>query len=306
MKAIRFHQYGEAAILRYEDVERPVPGVGEVLVRVAGTSFNPVDATIRAGYLRQVFPVGLPHTPGIDVSGTVAEVGEGVTRFEVGDQVVGFLSMVGDGAAAEYVVAPVEVLAVAPTAIPLGDAAALPAVALTAWQSVVEHAGVRPGQRVLVNGAGGAVGGHAVQLAHQAGAEVVAVAVGRNAERVRGYGADEVVDHTAGAVADQVTGRFDAVFNFAPVPPEVMAALAGVVRDGGVLVTTTTPGPENGVRSVSVFVRSDAAQLAELVDRVDAGKLHVHVAERVALVDLADVHARGEAGALTGKSVVLA
>src|ERR687886_2980051 len=93
MKAVRFHEYGDPSVLRYEDAEQPVPGAGEVRVRVAATSFNPVDGGIRGGYLQGPFPVTLPHTPGIDVSGTVDEVGEGVENFAAGDAVVGFLPM---------------------------------------------------------------------------------------------------------------------------------------------------------------------------------------------------------------------
>ena len=111
MKAIRFHEYGDPGVLRYEDADRPEPAEGEVLVEVAATSFNPVDAGIRAGYLQQVFPLALPHIPGIDLAGTVAALGAGVTGWTVGDQVIGFLPMVPDGAAAEFVVAPAEVLA---------------------------------------------------------------------------------------------------------------------------------------------------------------------------------------------------
>src|SRR6187551_3741154 len=128
MKAVRFHEYGGPDVLRYEDVEQPVAGAGQVLIRVAATSFNGVDGNIRAGFMQGPIPVTLPHTPGIDVSGTVAALGTGVTGFEVGDPVVGFLPMTGDGAAAEYVVAPAEILAPAPTGVPLADAAALPAV----------------------------------------------------------------------------------------------------------------------------------------------------------------------------------
>jgi NADPH:quinone reductase-like Zn-dependent oxidoreductase len=271
-------------------------------VHVAGTSFNPVDATIRAGYLQQIMPVTLPHTPGIDVAGTVAALGEGVTGFTVGDRVVGFLPMTGAGAAAEYVLAPADVLAGAPTAVPLADAAALPAVGLTAWQALFEHADVQAGRRILVHGAGGAVGGYAVQLAVQAGATVVATAGARNAERVRGYGAE-----VPGRDADGVTGQFDAVLNFAPVAPADMAVLAALVRDDGVLVTTATPGPQDdsrGVRSVSMFVHPDAAQLAALVGRVDDGKLGIHVADRITLDELPAVHARNDAGTLTGKTIV--
>ncbi|HVV24183.1 MAG TPA: alcohol dehydrogenase catalytic domain-containing protein, partial [Pseudonocardiaceae bacterium] len=93
MKAVRFHQYGDASVLRYEDVEQPVPGAGEVRLRVAASAFNPVDDGIRGGYLQEVFPVALPHVPGIEVSGTVDAVGAGVTGLKAGDEVVGFLPM---------------------------------------------------------------------------------------------------------------------------------------------------------------------------------------------------------------------
>src|SRR3954453_2208462 len=168
MKAVRFHEYGDPDVLRYEDVEQPVPGAGEVRIRVAATAFNPVDDGIRGGYLRDAFPVALPHIPGIDVAGTVDALGEGVGNVAVGDEVIGFLPMTADGAAAEYVVAPAEILAPAPTSIPLADAAALPMVGLTAWQALFDDAGLAAGQRVLINGAGGAVGGYAVQLAKRA------------------------------------------------------------------------------------------------------------------------------------------
>ena len=103
MKAVRFHEYGDPDVLRYEDVEQPVPGAGEVRLRVAATSFNPVDDGIRGGYLQGPFPVTLPHTPGIDVAGTVDALGDGVENVAVGDAVIAFLSMTADGAAAEYV-----------------------------------------------------------------------------------------------------------------------------------------------------------------------------------------------------------
>src|SRR3954453_22474644 len=106
MKAVRFHQYGDADVLRYEDVEQPIPGDGEVRIRVAATSFNPVDGNIRAGFMQGPIPVALPHTPGIDVAGTVEALGEDAAGVEVGDRVVGFLPMTGAGAAAEYVLAP--------------------------------------------------------------------------------------------------------------------------------------------------------------------------------------------------------
>ncbi len=122
MKAVRFHEYGTPDVLRYEDVEQPVPAAGEVRIRVAATSFNPVDGNIRAGFMQGPIPVTLPHTPGIDVAGTVDVLGEGADRVRAGDQVVGFLPMTGAGAAAESVLAPAGLLTAAPASLPLADA----------------------------------------------------------------------------------------------------------------------------------------------------------------------------------------
>jgi NADPH:quinone reductase-like Zn-dependent oxidoreductase len=305
MKAVRFHEYGDPDVLRYEDVDEPIPGAGEVRIRVAGSAFNPVDDGIRGGYLQGPFPVTLPHTPVID---TVDALGDGVTNVAVGDNVIGFLPMVAGGAAAEYVVAPAEILAPAPTSIPFPDAAALPMVGLTAWQALFDDAGLKAGQRVLINGAGGAVGGHAVQLAKRAGAHVIATASPRSSERVRSAGADEVIDHTTTKVT--VAEPVDVLLNLARIAPEELVALVALVRPGGVVVNTvpTIPTPaddERGVRAVGVFVRSDAGQLAHLVELVDRGELRVDVAERVPLAELPAVHAKAATGELRGKVVVL-
>jgi NADPH:quinone reductase-like Zn-dependent oxidoreductase len=217
--------------------------------------------------------------------------------------------MTADGGAAEYVLAPAEVLAAAPRSIPLADAAALPMVGLTAWQAISEHAGVKAGQRVLINGAGGAVGGYAVQLAKRAGAHVIATASPRSSERVAAAGADEVIDHTTTDVAAAVTEPVDVLLNLAPASPEELVALVGRVRPGGVAVnsvpTAPLPDDEHGVRTVGLFVRSDAGQLAEIVKLVDRDELRVDVAERVPLPELATVHADAATGALPGKVIVL-
>ncbi|SNR39177.1 NADP-dependent oxidoreductase [Actinomadura mexicana] len=310
MKAVRFHEYGEPDVLLYEDVDRPVPGTGQVRVRVAATTFNGVDGNIRAGFMQGPMPLTLPHVPGLDVAGTVDALGEGVGGLEIGDQIVGFLPFVDDGASAEYVLAPAEILAPAPTSIPLTDAAALPLVGLTAWQALFDHAELKAGQRILISGAGGAVGGYAVQLAKAAGAYVIATGSPRSTERVKAAGADEVIDRTTTEVTTAVTEPVDVLLNLAPIDPTEFTALAGLVRDGGVVVSTTVwmPAPadeERGVRGIDLYVRSDPEQLSELVARVDRGALTVDVAERVPLTDLASVHARAAAGTLSGKVVVL-
>ncbi len=308
MKAVRFHQHGTPEVLQIDEVEIPQPGPGEVRLRVAAAAFSPADGGIRAGTLP--FPVALPHIPGYDVSGTVDALGTDVASFAVGDAVVGFLPMTSPGAAAEYAIAPAAVLVPAPSSIPLADAAAIPSVALTAWQALFEHAGLTSGQRVLVVGAGGAVGGYAVQLAKRAGAHVIATASPRSAESVRAAGADEVVDHTASELLDVIAEPVDVLLNLAPITPEQFAALVALVRSGGVVVSTTAwmPAPADearGVRSSVVFVRDDAAQLARIVSLVDSGELRVEVARRVPLTELASIHEQSAAGTLRGKVIVL-
>ncbi|HVV11329.1 NADP-dependent oxidoreductase [Amycolatopsis sp.] len=305
MKAVRYHRYGGTDVLSYEEAAQPAPGPGQVLVKVAATSFNPVDAGIRAGALQEVFPLSFPFVPGIDLAGTVAGLGEGVEGPQVGDAVVAFLPMVADGAAAEFTLAPAGLLATAPRTVDLADAAALPTAGLTAWEALFELAGLRSGQTILINGAGGAVGGYAVQLAKEAGAIVTATASERSAGRVRDYGADTILDYRGTPVTD-AAGPFDVVLNLVPLPPEAIAELLGLVADGGALVSTTTPPPEDSrVRTAHVQVRSDAALLAGLVSRVDAGTLRIDVAGRRPLADLAAVHDEAASGRLKGKTVLI-
>ncbi|MFI8525296.1 NADP-dependent oxidoreductase [Promicromonospora sukumoe] len=308
MKAVRFYETGGAEVLRYEDVEVPEPGAGEVRVQVAGSAFNPADGGMRGGFLP--IPVTLPHVPGYDVSGTVDALGDGVDGLTVGQAVVGFLPMTADGSAAQYVVAPADALVAAPTRIPLADVAGLPSVGLTASQALFEAGGLQAGQRVLINGAGGPVGGYAVQLAKRAGAYVVATASPRSEQVVKAAGADEVIDHTTTPVLDAVTEPVDVLLNLAPIDAEGFAALATRVRDGGVVVSTTprvqTPGDEaRGVRAATVYVHPDADVLAGLVALIDSGDLHVEIARRVPLSELPALHEQADAGQVHGKVVVV-
>ena len=310
MKAMRFHAFGGPEVLRLEDVEEPTPGAGQVRIRVAATSFNDVDATIRAGDAQGRTPVHLPHVPGVDVAGTVDALGPGVDAVAVGDRVVGLLAMTAAGAAAEHAIAPAEALTGAPRRIPLADLAALPLVGLTAWQALFDHGHLTAGQRVLINGAGGAVGSYAVQLAKEARAQVIATAGPRSALRVEAAGADEVIDHTLTDVTAAVCGPVDLVLNLAPVTPEQLAALIPLIRAGGALVTTTVwvPAPSDEarrVRGIDLVVRSDADQLADLIARVSTGELVIDIAQQVALAELPDLHARAATGRLPGKVVVL-
>jgi NADPH:quinone reductase-like Zn-dependent oxidoreductase len=308
MKAVLFHEQGGPEVLQYEEIPTPVPAAGQVRVKVAASAFSAADNGLRAGFLP--IPVALPHIPGYDISGTVDAVGDGVDGFTVGDAVIGFLSMGADGGAAEYVVAPADALVAAPTSVALTDAAAIPSVALTARQALFDDGDLQAGQRVLIVGAGGVVGKYAIALAKRAGAHVIATASPRSAEAVRAAGADEIIDRTSAAVLDSVTEQVDLLLNLAPIEPEEFVALVGLVRDGGVVVSTTAwmPAPDDadrGVRSVVVFVRSDAEKLREIVALVDAGELQVEVTRRIPLTELPALHAEAALGPIVGKVIVL-
>ncbi|GAA4518427.1 NADP-dependent oxidoreductase [Nonomuraea ferruginea] len=291
MRAARIHEYGDAGVIRYEAVPRPSPGPGEVLVRMAATSFNPSEVGLRAGYLKDVLDLTLPLTLGWDLAGTVAETGRGVTRWSPGDRVFGLVS----GSAAEYAVASETELAAAPEGIPLAHAAAIPVAGLTAWQAVYEEAGIRAGQRVLVNGAGGGIGLFAVQLAKRAGATVTATASPRSREAVARLGPDEIVDYTA----EPLPGGMDVVLNLAAVAPADAAALASL---GDLVITVATPVEAPNARH---FVsRADPGQLAEMAALIDKGELVVEIAETHPLTASAELHRRAEAGEIRGKIII--
>lgn len=191
--------------------------------------------------------------------------------------------------------------------VPPASGAALPLAGLTAWQTVFEHAKLIPGERVLVNGAGGGIGGYVTQLATYAGAEVVATAGPRSAETVRRQGAARVVDYTAGRLADALGEPVDVLLNLVPLGPVEAAALVPLVRRGGRIVSVTNPFEPpagSGVTAAHMVARNDPAQLSKLVELVDAGTVTVAVSATHRLADLATVHRLGEAGLLRGKVLI--
>jgi NADPH:quinone reductase-like Zn-dependent oxidoreductase len=280
VKAARIHQHGDPTVIRIEDVPLPEPGPGEVLVKVAATSFNPTELALRSGALRSLFAIDLPYTLGWDLAGTVIGTGE---------PVVGWLD---GGAAAEFAAAPLARLVAAPTSIPLPAAAAIPLAGLTAWQAVVPN--VSAGQRVLINGAGGGIGGYAVQLAKHVGAHVIATASPRSTDAVRRYGADEIIDYTKGF---SLTEPVDVMIHLVGTPPSWTAP----VRHGGTIISAAAPVPAPpGVTSSHMVVEYDTAQLADLVKLVDAGTVLVEAAS-YPFEAMAEIHRLSEAGQVRGK-----
>ncbi|MCD0449998.1 NADP-dependent oxidoreductase [Actinocorallia sp. API 0066] len=313
MKAIRVHTRGGPEQLVLEEVPRPVPGPGEVLVRVRAAGVNPPDWYLRGGMplipaeLRPAVP--LPFTPGTDVSGVVVALGPGATGLTEGDEVFGLLRFPGTpgGAAAyaEYVTAPVGDLARKPERLSHVAAAAVPMAGLTAHQYLFEIAGLEKGWTVLVNGAAGGVGHFVVQLALAHGARVIAVASGRHTAFLRGLGVTEVHDYTTGDPLASVRG-VDLVVDTVGGPDG--HRFRPVVRDGGVITPVFYGAYEaDDGRDIALRggqVRSDGRRLAALAQLLDDARLRPAVEQVFPLARAAAAHTRGEAGHLQGKLVL--
>lgn len=303
MKAIQVAQYGQAEALQLKDVPDLAPDDDQVLINVAGSGVNPIDWKILSGAMKQFIPLPLPYTPGVEVSGTVAAVGKNVTDFVVGDKVFGFIGILGGYAT--QALASADRLAHTPSNLSLQQAGGVPAAALTAWQALHEHALLKAGQKVLIHGGAGGVGSFAIQLAHLAGAYVVATSSAKNHEYLRSLGADEVIDYTSVQFEDQVA-NVDAVIDL--VGAQTQARSWRVIKRGGVLVSpVSAPDPQMasayGVTGKHFATRSDGRQLAEIAGLFTAGKLQLQ-AQVVALSEVVDAVKQSWAGHTRGKIVL--
>ncbi|MFE5793711.1 NADP-dependent oxidoreductase [Streptomyces sp. NPDC056503] len=304
MRAMVVEQWGGPEVLVEREVERPVPGLNEVLVRVHAAGVNPVDWKTRASGALIAWDA-LPVV-GWDVSGTVEAVGPGVGVLRPGDEVFGMpLFPRQAGGYAEYVVAPARHLAPKPASLSHVEAAALPLAALTAWQALVDAARVRPGERVLVHAAAGGVGHLAVQIAKARGAYVIGTASAAKHELLRELGADEVLDYREVRFEDAVSD-VDVVLD--ALGGETAERSLKVLRAGGRLVTL--PGPDDvpaapeGVRASWVLVEPDHLGLREIAALVERGALRPVVDTVLPLSEAAKAHELGERGRTTGKIVL--
>ncbi|MDT0403389.1 MULTISPECIES: NADP-dependent oxidoreductase [Streptomyces] len=311
MRAVTVGEFGGPEVLTVGRVARPVPLPTEVLVRVHAAGINPVDWKTRAGQGMAGLQT-LPLILGWDVSGVVEEVGFGVTTLAPGDEVYAMPWFPRPaGGYAEYVTAPSRQFARKPASIGHAEAAALPLAVLTAWQALVDTAGVRAGQRVLVHAAAGGVGHLAVQIARHLGAEVVATAREPRHAWLKELGADRTVDYTRQRFED-VAGEVDVVIDLMGGTDATDVRSVAVTRPGGLIVSV--PGGVSpalaeaagaaGVRTSPVLVEPDGAALTTLAGLVDAGAVRVEVERVFALEDVAEAHRRGETNRTRGKLVL--
>jgi NADPH:quinone reductase-like Zn-dependent oxidoreductase len=301
MKAVVVHQYGGPEVLKFEDYPDPVPGPGEVLVRVAAASVNPIDYKRRAGLTKDFYPLKFPGLIGVDMAGTVVKVGPGVEGFSAGDRVFAM----ADNTYAELCVVKAEVLAKVPNGLDLIQAAALPLVTTTGNQ-LMSATGIKAGQTVLVVGAAGNVGRSAVFTAKARGAIVIAGVLKRQFDEAKTAGADQVVatDDDAAianlapldAVADTVGGR-------------TAEKLIAKVKAGGVYASVVE-APQNAakypsVKVVHVFSKFDRKTLEFMAEAVRDGKLVIPISQKLPLSEAAEAQATAEKGG-AGKILLVA
>jgi NADPH:quinone reductase-like Zn-dependent oxidoreductase len=307
-KAIRFHDYGGPEVMRFEEIEQPAPKDGEILVRIHAVSVNPVDWKIRSGLVRKRFNLPLPIIPGGDLSGEVAAVGAAVTDFAVGQSVFALIGLWG--ACAEHAAFNASMAARKPASIDHVHAASVPLAGLTAWQALYEQGALTSGQRVFVHAAAGGVGGFAVQLARAAGAHVIASASAKNADYVRGLGANEVIDFRVDSAEPHV-GSVDLVFDL--VGGDASIRSLALLKPGGALVAVAAPseplkeqGAKLGRRVLGLQVRPDGAQLARIAALIDAGKVTTTVAAVFPLAEAGAAQELSKLGHTRGKIILRA
>jgi len=297
MHAVLMHETGSPDVLHLEEVERPEPGEGEVLIGVHAASVNPIDWKYRRGFM----PKQLPAVLGNDVSGTVAL--SRADGFAEGDEVFGFAA---SGGYAQFATAHAAMIANKPAGVSYEQAAAIPVAGLTAWQALFDHARLERDQTALIAGAAGGVGHFAVQFAKHAGARVVGIGSSRNRDFVLGLGADEYIDYTRQHVAEFVRG-VDVAFD--TVGGEVTQSLLPTVTAGGILITIAAAAPEQaaserGVRAELLMMSPSSEQLARIAQLVAAGEVRVEIAETLPLADVQQAHTLSESGHTRGKIIL--
>lgn len=320
MKAIVNERYGSPDVLELREVPRPVPGEGEVLIRIHAASVNAYDwHLLRAEPFIARFAMGFfkpKHTIlGADVAGTVEAVGPNVTRFKPGDDVFGDLSACGNGGFAEYVTAPAEAMALKPAGLSFEEAAAIPMAALTALQGLRDEGRLQPGQKVLIHGASGGVGTFAVQIAKVLGAEVTAVCSTAKVDQARALGADHVIDYKRedfarnGQQYDLILGvngdRSLSDYERALTPTGRYVMAGGTNKQIFQAVLFSSLRSKSGGKTFGgVSAKPNAADLEVMKEFIDAGRVRPVIDRCYPLAETAEAIRYVDAGHAKGKVII--
>ena len=306
MKAIVAHEYGGPEVLKYEEVPRPEPKEDQILIRVIAAGVNPVDALIRSGmfakYEKDVFPI----IPGADIAGVVEKTGSKTTKFKAGDPVFAYVSLKNGGGYAEYALAPEREAAHKPKSLRYVEAAAVPIVALTAWQALIDTAKLDAGQTVLIHGGSGGVGTFAIQIAKARGAKVIATASTANQDLLKQLGANVAIDYTKQKFED-VAKDVDVVLD--SVGEDTLVRSYGVVKKGGFIVSLVARPDraeldKRGIRGAALSVEPNSDELAEIGKLIDQKKIKVIVSQTFPLAEATKAHEQVATGHTRGKVVL--
>lgn len=280
MKAAQITGYGGPEVVKINEVERPRPAEGQVLVEVRAAAVNPFDVKVRDGAVRNMAELNFPATLGGDAAGVVAEAGPGVTGFEPGQAVYGQAgALSGQGSFAEFTLIKAEQLAAKPVSLDFLPAAGLPLTGSSAYQALVDHMNLQKGQKILIHGGAGGIGSLAVQLAKHLGAYVAATAGADDTNFVKELGADEIIDYRSQDFAGLLKD-YDAVFD--TVGGETNRKSYTILKKGGALVSMVAqPDPElvktYGIQYTSQFTRTTTERLTKVAELVDGGAIKVHI-----------------------------
>lgn len=303
VRALVLAEYGGSDAVEVSRIAAPVAGPGQVLIRVRAAGINGLDWKVREGYVRDAFPLQLPTVLGIELAGVVEAVGEGVTEWRKGVRVMGPLG--GLGAYADVVAVNAANLTAIPDALDFVAAAALPVASVAAWQSLHFAGPIHRGQRVLIHGAAGGLGGFAVQYAHQAGAVVHAVTDSQHVEYVRSLGADHVMAYDAGPF-EATLSDVDLVIDY--VGGDVLSRSWSVLADEGVIVSTASPAilanTPAGRRGLWFVNSPEPARLQAIANDVASGRLQSKVSTVVRFDELPEAIERNRMQPQRGKTVV--
>lgn len=306
MKAVLIENYGGPEQLKIADVPKPELGETDVLIEVHAASVNPVDWKIRRGYLKSRLNHRLPLILGWDAAGTVVETGPKVTRFRVGDEVFTRPDIERDGTYAEYVAVDQSLVAKKPANLSFEEAASVPLAALTAREALIDHAGVKPGDTVLIHAGAGGVGSFAIQIARLLGAQVITTVSTRNVDFAKQLGADRVIDYTR----DDFTATLrdlDVVLD--TLGGEVQLLSMNVLKKGGMLVSIVMPpdlalAEQKGIRRAYFFLQPDGNKLEEIGKWIEQGHIKPAVGAVFPLDEVAKAHELSESGHSRGKIVL--
>ncbi len=306
MKAVVIHEYGGPEVLKYEDVPQPEPKQDQLQIHVIAAGVNPVDGMIRSGMFDKEGHRAFPVILGGDISGVVEKVGSNITKFKSGDPVFAYVSLDNSGGYAQYALVTEREAAPKPKSLTYVEAAAVPIVALTAWQALIDTAKLKAGQTVLIHGGSGGVGSFAIQIAKAHGAKVIATASTANQELLKQLGADVAIDYTKQNF-ENVAKDVDVVLD--SIGKDTLARSYGVVKKGGIIVSLVArPDPaeleKHGIRGEALSVDPNSDELSEIGKLIDEKKINVIVSQTFPLSEARKAQEQVATGHTRGKIVL--